>query len=183
MSKFLILLVAIVFTFSCKTDSKTIDQPATDQTVPAATGQPGQTDVPPTPVTVDIPAGADGKVHHYICEDKCKGGHSESAGKCPICGKALAHNQAWHNQQQNQSPQQPAQQPPGGPSVQTLPGQPTSPAQPQAATETVNIPAGADGIVHHYICSAGCKGGHSENAGKCPKCSKPLAHNQAWHNK
>lgn len=181
MSKYVVFLVAILIFVSCKTDNKTTDQPNTDQPVPAA-GQPGQTDVS-QPGTVDIPAGADGIVHHYICEDKCKGGHSETAGSCPVCGKALAHNQAWHNQPQNQPPQQPAQQPSAGPRVQTLPGQPTSQTQPQAAPETVNIPAGADGIVHHYICSAGCKGGHSDNAGNCPKCNKLLAHNQAFHNK
>ena len=189
MSKYVVFLIALTIFISCKSDNKTTDQSILDPAVPAA--EQVQTDASKAPGTVDIAAGADGIVHHYICSDQCKGGHSETAGNCPVCGKALAHNQAWHNQQQNQSPQQPtqqpaqqpAQQPQGGPRVQTLPGETTSQAQPQAAPETVNIPAGADGIVHHYICSAGCKGGHSDNAGNCPRCNKPYAHNQAWHNK
>lgn len=71
MNKYVVFLVAGLIFVSCKTDSKTTDQPTTDQPAPAA-GQPGQTDVT-QPGTVDIPAGADGIVHHYICEAKCKG--------------------------------------------------------------------------------------------------------------
>lgn len=182
MTKYLVLLVATVIIFSCKSENKSSDQTTTEQSQTVSDTS-GQANAVQAPGTVNIPAGPDGIVHHYVCADKCKGGHSETAGNCPVCGKALAHNQEWHNQAQNQTPQQPAQQTSAGPRVQTAPGQTASPAPTQAAPETVNIPAGSDGIVHHYICSAGCKGGHSENAGNCPKCSKPLAHNQAWHNK
>jgi len=182
MKIYLVLLTAIVLSFSCKTDSKSSEQSNTDQTQ-VATDPALQTNTAQNPGTVNIPAGADGIVHHYVCPDGCKGGHAEAAGMCPVCGKALSHNQEWHNQPQNQTPQQPASPSADGPRVQTAPVQSTSPAQPQTGPETVNIPAGPDGIVHHYICSAGCKGGHSDNPGNCPKCSKPLAHNQAFHNK
>lgn len=181
-SKYLALLVATVIIFSCKSENKSTDQTTTEQSQ-TVTDTSGQTNAAQAPGTVNIPAGPDGIVHHYVCADRCKGGHSETAGNCSVCGKALAHNQEWHNQTQNQTPQQPAQQLPSGPRVDALPGQTAIPAAAQASPETVNIPAGSDGIVHHYICSAGCKGGHSENAGNCPKCSKPLAHNQAFHNK
>lgn len=172
MSKYVALIMVTVILISCKTENKSSDQTTPDQT---------QTATDPSGLTNATPSSSpDGMVHHYVCSDKCKGGHSEAAGNCPVCGKALVHNQEWHNQAQNQQPAQPAQTLPG---LQPSASQTASPAQPQAAPESVNIPAGADGIVHHYICSAGCKGGHSENAGNCPRCSKPMAHNQAFHNK
>lgn len=34
-------------------------------------------------------------VYHYTCPQGCSGG-SGSAGTCPQCGSALAHNQAYH---------------------------------------------------------------------------------------
>ncbi|TVQ45606.1 MAG: hypothetical protein EA362_08555 [Saprospirales bacterium] len=133
------------------------------------------------PGEVNIPAGPDGIVHHYICVDRCEGGHSENPGFCAVCNKQLAHNRAWHEQGQQQ--QQPDQADPRTQFDPMRGGGETPPAQQQQQQmQQVNIPAGPDGIVHHYICIDQCAGGHSENPGFCPVCNKQLAHNQAWHN-
>lgn len=158
--------------------------PPTEETVPQQ--QPTQQQ---PPGEVNIPAGADGIVHHYICNDRCEGGHSESPGFCPVCNQQLAHNRAWHEQPQQQQQQQQQSTGQADPRTQFDPmrGGGTTPPQqqqqqPQGQMEQVNIPAGPDGIVHHYICIDRCNGGHSEGAGFCPVCNKQLAHNQAWHN-
>ncbi len=51
-----------------------------------------------TPPAVTAPAAAQNAagVYHYTCGDGCAGG-AASAGNCATCGKALAHNQAYHN--------------------------------------------------------------------------------------
>ena len=166
---FLLLILTMTF-FACKND-KTATTETTPDTTEAA---PATTDG--AQATVNIPAGADGVVHHYICPDQCKGGHSANPGNCPVCGKTLAHNQAFHNQPGQSNTMQTEA---GAPTV--VQQAPPTQVQPQAQTPEVNIPAGSDGIVHHYICAAGCKGGHSANAGNCPVCGKALAHNQAFH--
>lgn len=205
MWKYLSIATIICLLIACQSDNKSSDQDTENSDLNTEMTDPNITspiDMNPTdqtpqdqPTQVSIPAGADGIVHHYICNDLCVGGHSENPGNCPVCNKALAHNQAWHDAQnqnqptQNQQPTangQQAQQ--FGPRIENAPpaGAPTqNPLLNQQSTETpqqVNIPAGADGVVHHYVCTAGCKGGHSESAGSCPVCKKALAHNQAWHN-
>lgn len=156
---------------------------------PATLDQPvqQQQDIQQTdrPQTVNIPAGPDGVVHHYICSDLCEGGHSETPGNCPVCNNPLAHNQAWHDQPAQQQQQQPQSQDGQDPRSQFDPmrgGDAPQGQQQMEAPQQVNIPAGPDGVVHHYICSDGCQGGHSESPGMCPVCNKQLSHNQAWHN-
>lgn len=45
---------------------------------------------------VNVPAGPDGIVHHFICADKCDGGTGDKTGPCPKCGKTMSHNKAFH---------------------------------------------------------------------------------------
>ena len=192
MWKFLSLFVVVCLFAACQGEADQSERSPIEE-VPTTTDQPIQQgedmQQPPQsdrPQQVNIPAGPDGIVHHYICSDLCEGGHSESPGNCPVCNHPLAHNQAWHDQQQ---PQQQQQQPQGDqdPRSQFDPmrggdAPQDQQQQQQQAPEQVNIPAGADGVVHHYICVDRCQGGHSESPGVCPVCSKQLAHNQAWHN-
>lgn len=114
-----------------------------------------------TPAQQTVPAQNASGVFHYTCPNNCEGGGAGSAGNCPVCGTALAHNAAYHgNTQQNTTPPpttQPAQQ-----------TQPTLPAQNAAG-------------VYHYICSAGCPGG-AATAGNCSSCGGQLAHNTDYHN-
>ena len=187
MLKFLSIFIAIVLFISCQSENKQSEQES-DLELDTPMDQPIQMDgmdpaaQPPTS-DVNIPAGPDGVVHHYICTDKCSGGHSENPGTCPVCGKQLAHNQAWHDAQVQQ-PQQQQQPNQFGPRTDqpTQPNQPTPPTPPSDQPAEVNIPAGPDGIVHHYICTSRCAGGVSEGPGVCSVCGKQLAHNKAWHN-
>ncbi len=184
----ILILGLAMFLVACGSEGSDSDageqSPMEIAPLPAEETAPQQQQQQP-PGEVNIPAGADGIVHHYICADLCEGGHSESPGFCPVCNNQLAHNRAWHEQgQQQQQQQQPGQ---ADPRVQFDPmrgGGQTPPAQQQQQQQMqqVNIPAGADGIVHHYICVDQCAGGHSESPGFCPVCNKQLAHNQAWHN-
>lgn len=164
--KFFVTALILSFALLACKNEKTAENSTSDsptEITPAGTEN--------TPGQVNIPAGPDGIVHHYICPDRCKGGHSDNPGTCPVCGKTLAHNQAFHDQPNAQNPSAV----PGTPAPEQV--QQITPPQ----TQEVNIPAGPDGIVHHYICASGCKGGHSPNAGNCPVCGKPLAHNAAFH--
>lgn len=55
-------------------------------------GSPPATSItPPTPAAATNAAG----VYHYTCPDGHAGG-AGAAGSCATCGKALAHNQAYH---------------------------------------------------------------------------------------
>ena len=170
MKKYWVIVVTVLFMFSCKTENKSSE--ASGQN-PASTDQAGQ-------VTGSTPTASSSGVYHYVCPDKCVGGHSNNAGNCPVCGNQLTHNQAWHDLPENQATQTP-QTPQAVPNPTPDQIQPLDLQQPQV--ENINVPAGADGKVYHYVCKAGCKGGHGDNAGNCPVCSKPMAHNQAFHNK
>jgi hypothetical protein len=191
----ILILGLALFLVACGSESS--ESNAGEQTpfeiapLPAEESAPQQQQPPEQqqpPGEVNIPAGPDGIVHHYICVDRCEGGHSENPGFCPVCNKQLAHNRAWHEQPQQQQQQQQQQQTgQADPRVQFDPMRggdavPPQQQQQQQQVEQVNIPAGPDGIVHHYICIDRCAGGHSESPGFCPVCNKQLAHNQAWHN-
>lgn len=118
---------------------------------------------PITPPT--SPVSSTGGVPHYECPNKCAGGVGDGAGNCPVCGTAMAHNQAFHNQ------------PASSPATTT----PTSPIQ--TTTTTSTPPAGAAqnaAGVYHYTCPSGCAGG-AAGAGNCATCGAALAHNQAFH--
>ena len=179
------------FLISCGSDAPE-QSTASDTLPPAATStQPadGVNQQPATPQTVNYVA-PDGAVHHYICGDFCEGSGSETPGTCPVCSKTLAHNQAWHNQgDQQQSPQiqpQIQQQPSTGQSSPSSPlfrdgpqsqqMQPSQTPNQPMMTEPAQNAAG----VWHYICSAGCSGG-SGSAGSCAQCGAALSHNAAYH--
>jgi len=133
------------------------------------TDQPGQMNVLPD---------ADGVVFHYVCEDLCEGGASNDAGACPVCGKTLAHNQGFHAQDQNNSPQiNKGDLPPG---LQDLTnGSTVSPmvTTPPPAQEP---PQNANGV-WHFTCSNGCAGG-AGGAVACSSCGTTLVHNADYHN-
>lgn len=164
MKNFFLLLFIVFAIVSCKNEQKPTATPATDAIEAVI---PNPTDAP---MTVNIPVSSDGNVHHYVCADKCEGGFSDNGGTCPVCGKTLVHNQAFHDQQQA-APQMQVDQ--NSPNIQQV-----TPPQ----TQDVSVPAGADGVVHHYVCTRGCVGGNSTTAGNCPVCGNALSHNQAFHN-
>lgn len=178
------------FLISCGSDAP---EQSTDTGTPPppATTQPadGVNQQPATPQTVNY-VSPDGSVHHYICGDYCEGSGSETPGTCPVCNKSLAHNQAWHNQgDQQQSPQiqpQVQQQQPstgqGAPSSPLFRDGPQSQQmqQNQPNNQMMTEPAQNAAGVWHYICSAGCSGG-SGSAGSCAQCGAALSHNAAYH--
>ncbi|REJ81940.1 MAG: hypothetical protein DWQ44_13570 [Bacteroidetes bacterium] len=108
-----------------------------------------------------------GKVHHYICPNNCANSGSESGGKCKVCGTELSHNQAFHDQPQNQAT--PTVQPQINP----------APAQPNPIQITPPAPQGKPGVFH-YICPDN-DGGGADAMGKCSKCGKDLVHNDKFH--
>ena len=171
---------------------------ATSTTTPTATS----TTVAPTtstsitppatqaPATVNIPAGDDGIVHHYICPDQCAGGVGAAAGSCPVCGKVMSHNQAFHSQGQaaqatttttsSAAPGQiisaPSTSGNGKPSIDvTNPGAQNLTIPPPTAEPAQN----AQGV-WHYTCANGCAGG-AGSATACASCGSTLAHNAVYH--
>lgn len=107
-----------------------------------------------------------GTVMHYICPKGCAGSGGPGAGTCPTCGSEYVHNDAYHQNQPQQTT------PPAGGNeqlnLQTVPP-PTSQEPPQNAKG-----------VWHYTCPKGCAGGAGA-AGPCPKCGTALAHNPVYH--
>jgi len=70
--------------------------PANATTIDPATGA---TTTAPSPATDQAPPpaqNAKGEYHFSCTKVGCKGGGG-AAGKCPVCGSDLAHNQAYHN--------------------------------------------------------------------------------------
>ncbi|RMG87651.1 MAG: hypothetical protein D6714_01920 [Bacteroidetes bacterium] len=158
MMKFIYFFSMTIF---CLSLSLTSCQNAADEQVrnEAREALPQTTPAPATPaapVTAPATTTTSGSVAHYECPNKCEGGVGANAGNCPVCGTAMAHNQAFHNQP-----------------AATTPATPNT-AQPAAAAQNA---AGE----YHYICSKGCAGGAAA-AGNCATCGSPLAHNQAFHN-
>ncbi len=157
----LLMTLTAVWMVSCANDSKK----------PAKANAPVQSAV------------ATGVVHHYICPKNCEGSGSGDPGACPVCGSELLHNDAFHNQGNNntggttnlnnlngpQNPQIQQQQPAITPIDMTA-------QQPSPEATPAQNAAG----VYHYICSRGCAGG-SGTAGNCATCGNPLAHNAAYH--
>jgi hypothetical protein len=159
----LLVLCIALFTTSCQSDeSKKIREEA-------------RQDLPQAPVTTNtttapITATPTGNVPHYQCPDRCEGGVGAAAGACPVCGKEMAHNQAFHNQQ-------PATANPTTPSITTTPSTTTT-----TTTTTPNpSPAQNAAGVYHYTCAKGCAGG-AGSAQACAVCGAALVHNQAYHN-
>lgn len=85
---------------TCATCGKTLahntayhDQAAPSQPQPnSPTANPAITPPPPTPEPAQNAAG----VWHYTCPDGHAGGGASAAETCGVCGKALAHNTAYH---------------------------------------------------------------------------------------
>lgn len=147
------LVLMLAFT-ACKNDK------AADTT--DTTAQPGLT-------APAAPAASSG-VEHYICPNGHVGYGGATAGNCTQCGAELAHNQAFH-----------ANDNAAAPNIQMTPpaGDASAPAvqAPPAAASAAQNAAG----VWHYTCANGCAGGAGE-AVACSKCGSALQHNQAYHN-
>lgn len=152
----ILLLTFSVAFYGCKDESK---EPVTD-TPAQNSNDPAPIDFNNTPTnnsTAQSGANAQG-VYHYTCSNGCAGG-AASAGDCANCGNKLAHNQAYHANQNNTN---------------------TNTADPfnQSATNAATGQNAAG--VWHYTCSSGCAGG-AGSAGNCASCGTALAHNQAYH--
>ena len=153
--------------------------PATNPGVMDPTNQAAQTPAaqpasPGTQQQINIPTtAAVGGESHYKCPTAgCTGG-GDAKGACSVCGAELAHNQAYHAQNQGAQTPVPSQTTPI--MIDPASGKPATPEQlsPPAAQN-------ASGE-YHYACPAGHAGAGS--AGSCSTCGAELAHNTAYHNK
>lgn len=118
--------------------------------------------VTPTPPPVkEPPQNADG-VWHYICPDGHEGGGGTST-PCPVCGKNLIHNQAYHANNNAD---------PATTNVTPITDPITTPKTPEPAQNAAGV--------WHYTCSNGCEGG-AGSAVACSKCGNTLSHNSAYH--
>lgn len=96
-------------------------------------------------------------VWHYTCSQGCSGGGGKD-DLCATCGGALAHNPAYHANDN------------------VAPANATTPS---AITPPVDPAQNAAGV-WHYTCGNGCAGG-AGTAGACGTCGNALAHNDAYH--
>ncbi|MDZ4748678.1 MAG: heavy metal-binding domain-containing protein [Saprospiraceae bacterium] len=141
----------------------------------AETTTEGETTTSPEGIVTTDPASAGqpislgGNEAHYKCTKESCTGKGDAAGKCPVCGTELVHNQAFHAQATGapgSSPANPVQVNPTGGTAATA--TPTPPSAQNAKGE------------YHYSCAKGHAG--AATAGNCGTCSEPLSHNQAYHN-
>ena len=124
---------------------------------PAPVLNPNQVVQDPVPTQPANTGAVAATVHHYICPNNCAGsGGADGGASCPVCGSQYVHNQAYHNQAQQQ------------PSIQTSTQQAPEPAQNAAG-------------VWHYTCPNGHAGG-AGSATACSVCGTTLVHNAAYHN-
>jgi hypothetical protein len=170
-----ILVAALVI--GCAQESKndgessnnTVPLPNTTQSLtPQVITEPDDNNFTPNPNQANVPADADGKVWHFVCADGCEGGHGDSKAPCPVCGKEMAHNQAFHGNNANAANQAPTFTPPDGNQALT----PQTPPTPEPAQNAAGV--------WHYTCPNGCAGG-AASAGPCASCGSTLAHNSAYH--
>ena len=154
---FSILCSALLFISCGSSDTEVRD--AAREALPEATAT---TSTPSTPATTT--PSTNPNEPHYKCPNNCAGGVGDGAGNCPVCGTAMAHNQAYHN---NPTPS-------ATPSTTITPNTPTPPTD-------ANSPAQNAAGVFHYTCPKGCAGG-AGGAGTCATCGAALAHNAAYHN-
>ena len=152
----LITFLFILIFVACK-DAPERPEPILDQSA-----QPATTTTNPVPPATTTTAGS---VPHYICPDACVGGGGPSAGNCPICGKTMVHNQAFHSQNQTQNTV-----PPTGNVNNATPTTPPTQAEPAQ---------NANGV-WHYTCANGCPGG-AGSAVACATCGTILVHNTQYH--
>ena len=106
------------------------------------------------------PANESGILFHYVCPDRCVDGVLDYEGACPICGKTLQHNQAYHFNNDNPT---------------------ETPAADQllAPRNTAEDPPLSPNGIWHFICPNGHDGGGE--AGDCVQCGAGLVHNSMYH--
>lgn len=152
-------------------------------TQPAAT--PNISTTPTTPnATAASPAQNAAGEYHYTCPNGHPG--AAAAGSCPVCGSALAHNQAYHNTPGTVTPTPNVSSTPAAsgsgptfaPMLQENAGTPA--ARVPQTTTTAATPAKNARGEYHYTCPNGHPGAGA--AGSCSVCGSTLAHNAAYHN-
>lgn len=109
-------------------------------------------------------------IFHYVCPDGHPGG-AASSGSCATCGKALVHNQAYHNTSAATN---------STTTNNSMDLQQLMQQQQQQSTQTTTPAQNAAGV-YHYTCANGCAGG-AASAVACASCGATLVHNQAYHN-
>lgn len=107
------------------------------------------------------PAGDDGLVYHYVCPDRCNGGVLDAPGTCPVCGKDMYHNSAYHFNNNN-----PTETPAADRNFNTI-------------RSTENDPPKSVSGFWHFICPNGHEG--SGESGKCAECGTDFLHNSSYH--
>ncbi|MEZ4953147.1 MAG: hypothetical protein R2825_06185 [Saprospiraceae bacterium] len=147
-----IALISIILLPACKNEGDAARDAAVER---VAVPDPSVATTPAAPTTPEPAQNAEG-VWHYTCPSGCEGG-AGSATACAKCGATLAHNAAYHN---NQNPTT-------SPEVTPVPPPSTEPPQNSAG-------------VWHYTCPSGCEGG-AGSAVACTKCGATLAHNAGYH--
>lgn len=195
---------------ACASDKSSQDPAPVQPADVTASDQPNQTLTPAAdpnatpnpsdrPTAIEVPAGPDGIVHHYVCSDRCEGGVGSAAGNCPVCGLAMAHNKTYHTGGNTTTPQPQinintpdgttTQMNTGTPPINTNDAQVVSPLFKDQANAANLIqqqqtppepPQNASGV-WHYTCPKGCAGGGG-SATPCGVCGTTLAHNTAYHN-
>ena len=152
----ILLFSSVISFYACNDNDADIKKEAKESlNVSSSPTQPNA--ATPNPATPEPAQNAAG-VWHYTCNAGCAGG-AGAAGTCGTCGGALAHNQVYHPNNNNNS----------------TPTTINSPITPPAAEPAQNT-AG----VWHYTCSTGCAGGGGAT-GTCGTCGGTLAHNSAYH--
>jgi hypothetical protein len=164
------LILALITTFLSAVACKDKKEETTTTEGDAITLPEGTVAADPAAAGQPISIGGGGSEAHYKCTKVGCTGTGDAAGKCPVCGTDLAHNQAFHAQ---------ATGAPGSSPANPVQVNPSSSGTPATATPTPPSAKNAKGE-YHYSCAKGHAG--AATAGNCATCGEPLTHNQAYHN-
>ncbi len=157
LSKYFCVAVAITF-FPCKTDQKTASNEPQNSN-PIASTEPLESD---KLEGTWAPAEIGEWVYHYVCPDRCDGGVLDNPGTCPICGKTMQHNSAYHVNNNN-----PTETPAADRNIA------------QGPRNTSFDPQQSPHGLWHFVCPNEHEG--AGEAGDCPICGEPLLHNEDYH--
>jgi len=156
-----LLLCSVIFLYACKDKEADARKQEARESVEVSNPITTPNATIPNPPAAEPAQNAAG-VWHYTCSKGCPGGAGK-AGPCATCGGTLAHNSAYHDNN-NASP--------------TIPT--TNPIITPPITPPTTEPAQNANGVWHYTCAKGCAGGAGK-AGPCAGCGGTLSHNASYH--
>lgn len=116
----------------------------------------------PATTNPTVSSGSTSGVFHYSCPNGHAYGADNLGGTCPECGADYVHNDAYHNQNNNNN-------------------QITFDPTPSADSGITTSSSGNTSANFHYACPNGHEQGSDNLGGTCSECGAAFVHSDAYH--